>query len=122
MVDYSPLYQPFVSIGKFTFNVYSLVGEVYWDLKWPGVLGVSFLLGVINTRLYLRIRSSDYWGHMMIYAVVVHGLFVSFFSFIYTFNVYVLVLYIFLVGFVLPRGGVLISTGRTAYRQPGRGD
>lgn len=122
VVEYTPLTQPFVSIGKFTFNVYSLVGEVYWDLKWAGVLGVSFLLGVINTRLYLRIRSSNYWGHMLIYAVVVHGLFVSFFSFIYTFNIYVLVLYIFLVGFVLPRGGVLIRTGPTPDDEPGRGN
>jgi len=121
VIEYDHLSQPFVSIGKFTFNVYSLVGEVYWDLKWPGVLGVSFLLGVINTRLYLRIRSSDYWGHILIYAVVVHGLFVSFFSFIYTFNVYVLVLYIFLVGFVLPRGGVLIRSEKPLDGEPGRG-
>ncbi len=121
VIEYNHLSQPFVSIGKFTFNVYALVGEVYWDLKWPGVLGVSFLLGVINTRLYLRTRSSNYWGHILIYAVVVHGLFVSFFSFIYTFNVYVLVLFIFLVGFVLPRGGILIRTGKTGDGEPGRG-
>lgn len=120
VVEYSHLYQPFVSIGKFTFNVYSLVGEVYWDLKWPGVLGVSLLLGLVNTRLYLRIWSSYYWGHAMVYAVVVHGLFISFFSFIYTFNVYFLLLYIYLVGFVFLRGGILNKTGQTNMSQHGR--
>jgi len=110
VVEYAPLQQPFVNIGKFTFNVFSLVGELYWDLKWPGVLLVSLLLGVINTRLYLRARRLDFWGHVLIYAVVVHGLFISFFSFIYTFNVYVLVLYIFLLGFMVARGGVLVRT------------
>jgi oligosaccharide repeat unit polymerase len=120
VAEYSHLYQPFVSIGKFTFNVFSLIGEVYWDLKWPGVLGVSLLLGLVNTRLYLRIWSSGYWGHVMVYAVVVHGLFISFFSFIYTFNIYVLLLYIYLVGFVFLRGGILNRTGRTATQNPGR--
>lgn len=119
-IDFTPLYQPFISLGKFTFNVYSLVGEVYWDLKWPGVLGVSLLLGVICTRLYLRIWSSDYWGHVMVYAVVVHGLFISFFSFIYTFNVYVLLLYIFVAGFVYPRGGVLVKSSRGPEHRPGQ--
>lgn len=114
--NYAPVQQPFINFGQFTFNVYSLVGEVYWDLKWPGVLVVTFLLGLVNTRLYLRIFSSDYWGHMIVYAVFVHGLFVSFFSFIYTFNVYVLMLYVFLLGFVWPRGGVLVRMVRAASR------
>jgi len=115
VVDYALVTQPFVSVGKFTFNVFSLVGEVYWDLKWPGVLAVAFLLGLITTRLYLRIWKCDHWGHVMVYAVVVHGLFISFFSFIYNFNVYVLLLYIFVVGFVIPRRGILVR------HQPGGG-
>lgn len=119
-IEYTPLYQPFISLGKFTFNVYSLVGEVYWDLKWPGVLVVSLLLGVITTRLYLRIWRCGYWGHVMVYAVVVHGLFISFFSFIYTFNVYVLLLYIFVAGFVFPRGGILVNNSRDPASQPGQ--
>ena len=41
----------------------------------------------------------------------VHGLFISFFSFIYTFNVYVMVLYTYVLGFVVMRGGVLVATG-----------
>jgi len=120
VVEYSYLHQPFIVIGKFTFNVFSLIGEVYWDLKWPGVLGISLLLGVVNTRLYLRIWSSDHWGHVMVYAVVVHGLFISFFSFIYTFNIYVLLLYIYLVGFVVLRGGVLKKAGGAPTSQSGR--
>jgi len=108
VMEYAPLSQPFVSIGKFTFNVFSLVGEVYWDLKWPGVLVVALMLGGITTRLYLRVWNSKYWGHVMIYAVVVHGLFISFFSFIYNFNVYFLLLYIYLAGFVILRRGILV--------------
>jgi len=109
VVEYVPLSQPFVSIGKFTFNVFSLVGEVYWDLKLPGVLLVSLALGFITTRLYLRIWKNAYWGHVLIYAVAVHGLFISFFSFIYTSNVYVLLLYVYLVGFVVLRRGILVK-------------
>lgn len=120
-LDYTPPSQPFVSFGKFTFNVYSMVGELYWDLKWPGVLSVSFLLGLINTRLYLRAVNSDYWGHMIIYAVFVHGLFISFFSFIYTFNIYVLLLYVFLLGFVWPRGGVLVRMKNSVSNRRGDG-
>jgi oligosaccharide repeat unit polymerase len=119
-IDFTPLYQPFVSLGKFTFNVYSLIGEVYWDLKWPGVLGVSLLLGLVSTRLYMRIWRCSYWGHVMVYMVVVHGLFISFFSFIYTFNVYVLLLYIFVVGFVIPRGGILVKGPQGSSSQPGQ--
>jgi len=120
VIEYTPLYQPFVSLGKFTFNVYSLVGEVYWDLKLPGVLGVSLLLGMICTRLYMRIWRCSYWGHVMVYAVVVHGLFISFFSFIYTFNVYVLLLYIYVAGFVFPRGGILVKGPKCAAPLPGQ--
>jgi oligosaccharide repeat unit polymerase len=111
VAEYAPLQQPFVSIGKFTFNVYALVGEVYWDLKWPGVLGVCLLLGFVTTRLYLRARRQVFWGHVVIYAIAVHGLFISFFSFIYTFNVYVLVLYTYVLGFVVMRGGILVAAG-----------
>jgi oligosaccharide repeat unit polymerase len=119
-IEFTPLYQPFVNLGKFTFNVYSLVGEVYWDLKWPGVLGVSLLLGVISTRLYLRIWRNGYWGHVIVYAVVVHGLFISFFSYIYTFNVFVLLLYIYVAGFVFPRGGILLRVAGRRSAAPGQ--
>ncbi len=118
VVDYAPLKQPFVSIGKFTFNVFALPGEVYWDLKWPGVLLVSLGLGLITTRLYLRACRLGYWGHVIIYSIMAHGLFISFFSFIYTFNVYVLLLYVYLMGFVVPRGGVLVQKERPAVPPP----
>jgi len=108
IIDFATLYQPFVNFGSFTFNVYSLVGEVYWDLGWPGVLGVTFLLGWITTAMYLRPRRCDYWGHVLVYAVLVHGLFISFFSFTYTFNVYVMLAYLYLAGFVAARGGALV--------------
>jgi oligosaccharide repeat unit polymerase len=109
-IDYTPVSQPFINFGQFTFNVYSLVGEVFWDVKWPGVLVVTFLLGLINTRLYLRVFGSDFWGHVIVYAVFVHGLFISFFSFTYTFNVYFLLGYVYLLGFVLPCHGVLVKS------------
>ncbi|MCK9997440.1 MAG: hypothetical protein KAH56_14290, partial [Candidatus Krumholzibacteria bacterium] len=38
-------HRQYVVIGKTTFNVFSLIGEVYWDVKWPGLLVVSWLLG-----------------------------------------------------------------------------
>lgn len=102
-------YNQFVNIGQTTFNVYSFVGEVYWDLKWPGVLGFSWLLGFGSTRLYARALKSRYWGHILIYAVIGYGLFLTFFAYIYTFNVFVILGYVFVVGFVFLRQGVLVE-------------
>lgn len=102
----------FVVIGKTTFNVYSLIGEIYWDLKWPGLLVVSGLLGHASTRLYLRARREPYWGHALVYATLAHGMAISFFSYIYTLNVVVILLYIYFVGFVLLRRGVMVERAR----------
>ncbi len=102
-------HRQYVVIGKTTFNVFSLIGEVYWDVKWPGLLVVSWLLGFTSTRLYLRARLKSYWAHGLVYAVFAHGLAISFFSYIYTLNVVVILLYIYAAGFVLLRRGVLFE-------------
>ena len=102
-------YNQFVYIGETTFNVYSFVGEVFWDLKWPGVIVLSWVLGFGSTRLYARAMRLPYWGHILVYAVVGYGVFLSFFAYIYTFNVFVILAYIFVVGFVLLRRGVLVK-------------
>lgn len=99
----------FVNIGNTTFNVYSFIGEVYWDLKWPGLVIFSWLLGFAGTRFYMRALGAPYWGHILVYAVVGYGIFLTFFAFIFTFKVFVLLLYIYLVGFVLFRRGVLLD-------------
>lgn len=102
-------FNQFVTIGKTTFNVYSFAGEVYWDLKWPGLLGFSWLLGFGGTRLHARAMASGYWANILVYAVVGYGIFLSFFAYIYTFNVFVILAYVYLVGFVLLRKGVLVE-------------
>ena len=99
----------FVAIGNTTFNVYSFVGEVYWDLKLPGVLVLSWILGFGSTRLYGRALRLPFWGHVLVYAVIGYGIFLSFFAYIYTFNVLVILVYIYVVGFVIFRGGVLVD-------------
>jgi len=99
----------FVAVGNTTFNVYSFVGEVYWDLKWPGVVVLSWILGFGSTRLYGRALRVPFWGHTLVYAVIGYGIFLSFFAYIYTFNVFFILVYIFVVGFVLLRRGVLVE-------------
>ena len=102
-------FNQFVNIGQTTFNVYSFAGEIYWDLKWPGVIVLSWLLGFGSTRLYIRALRVPYWGHILVYAVVGYGIFLSFFAYIYTFNVFVILGYVFVVGFVFLRRGVLVE-------------
>ena len=102
-------FNQFVTIGQTTFNVYSFAGEIYWDLKWPGVLVLSWLLGFGSTRLYGRALRVPFWGHILVYAVVGYGIFLSFFAYIYTFNVFVILAYVYVVGFVFLRKGVLVE-------------
>ena len=59
--------------------------------------------------MYGRALKVRYWGHILVYAVMGYGIFLSFFAYIYTFNVFVILGYVFVVGFVFLRQGVLVE-------------
>lgn len=100
---------PFTQIGADMFNVYSFVGEIYWDVGlWPALLA-SWLLGILATRLYYRARVGRYWGHRLVYAVFGYGVFLSLFQCAYSFNMMYLLTYTYVLGFVVMRGGVLVN-------------
>lgn len=100
---------PFTNIGPEMFNVYSFVGEVYWDVGLWAALAGSWLLGVVSTRLYIRARTCGYWGHRLVYAIFGYGIFISLFQYGYRFNSVFLLLFTYLVGFFVMRNGVFVS-------------
>jgi oligosaccharide repeat unit polymerase len=112
LIDPVPFNLPFTNIGTTFFNVYSLPGEIFWDFGWPGLIGLSTLLGFVSTRLYLRLRRLGYWAHHLVYGIVGYGLFLAPFIYSYRFNVLVILGYIFVVGFVVLRGGTLFVRDR----------
>jgi oligosaccharide repeat unit polymerase len=107
-----PFALPFSDIGTTLFNVYSFFGEVYRDWKWPGPPLVSWLLGFVSTRLYLRTRRRGYWGQVLVYSLVGYGVFLSCFVYAFGFNMLVMLMYLYVYGFVILRGGVLIDRRR----------
>lgn len=104
-----PFAQPFVDIGATLFNVYSIFGVLYHEWTWPGAVVICGLLGFVATRLYLRARWAGHWGHVLVYALFAYGLFMSCFMYTYRFNEALLLLYIYVLGFVALRGGVLVD-------------
>lgn len=102
-------YLPSSNTGVTPFNVYSFVGEVYWDWGWSGAAIYSFLLGFISTRLYLRARLCVYWGHVLIYGIIGYGIFMSSFNYIYHFNVMLMLSFVYVFAFVLLRRGALVD-------------
>lgn len=112
LFDVMPRYLPFATTGVALFNVYSFAGEVFWDWGWYGVAAFSWALGFSSTRLYLRARLYAYWGHALIYGIVGYGVFMSTFAYYYHFKMMLLLLYTYLIGFVLLRGGVFIDRRR----------
>jgi oligosaccharide repeat unit polymerase len=109
MIEPVPLALPFTDIGTTQFNVYTFFGEVYRDLNWPGTLVLSWILGFVVTRLYLRARRSGYWAHALMYGLVGHGIFLSCFMYTYRFHMAVMVIYLYALGFVALRRGVLVD-------------
>ncbi len=103
---------PFTDIGTTLFNVYSFFGEVYRDVKWPGTLLVSWLLGYLATRQYLIARRNGYWAHTLAYSLIGHALFMSCFAYLFLFHLAFLAVYVYAVGFVMLRGGILIDRSR----------
>jgi len=103
---------PFANIGVTEFNVYSFAGEVYWDAgPWAALL-MSALLGFVSTLAYVRARTAAYWGHLLVYALVGYGVFMSQFAYFYTFNFLLMMAYACGLGFFLLRGGVLVDRRR----------
>lgn len=109
LVPSVPFAQSFVDIGATTFNVFSIFGVLYQEWTWAGAVVICGLLGFIATRLYLRARRAGHWGHVLVYSLFAYGLFMSCFMYSYRFNEAVLLLYIYVLGFVVLRGGVLVD-------------
>ncbi len=107
-----PFAQTFTDIGPTLFNVYSIFGILYHEWSWVGAVLICALLGFVSSRLYLRARRAGYWGHVLVYGLFSYGLFMSCFQYVYRFNEMLQLLYIYLVGFVLMRGGVLVDRSR----------
>ena len=95
-----PNYEPFVYIGASIFNVYSLIGGLYWDYGPFGSVIGCFLLGAISTYFYIKARRSHNWVMYLGSAVFDYGLFLSFFVYYYRFNLIFLLVYVFLFGFL----------------------
>lgn len=100
LIPQIPDYEPFVNIGASIFNVYSLIGGLYWDYGPLGSLIGCFLLGAFSTFLYTRARRSRNWSLHLGSAIFNYGLFLSFFVYYYRFNVIFLLGYVLLFGFL----------------------
>lgn len=109
VVESVPFALPFSDIGVQLFNVYSMFGIVYQEWTLPGAIAISGLLGFVAMRLYLRARRAGHWGHVLVYSLFAYGLFMSCFMYVYRFNEAVLMLYLYAMGFVVLRGGVLVD-------------
>ncbi len=109
LVKSVPFAQQFTNIGPSMFNVYSIFGVLYQEWTWPGAVAFCGLLGFIASRLYLRARRAGYWGHVLAYGLFSYGLSMSCFMYVYRFNEAVLFIYLYLLGFVVARGGILVD-------------
>ncbi len=112
LIEPIPPALPFVHIGVEGFNVYSFLGEVTYDLGWVAGLALSGLLGFFSTKAYATARLTGSWRHALVYGVVGFGVALSSFMYAYRFNVMVLLLYVYVIGFVVLRGGVLVDRRR----------
>lgn len=90
-----PIPLPAVNIGASWFNVYSFIGEVYWDYGLGGVWVFCALLGSIATSLYLKARQTAHWKNVLLYSLFTYGVVISFFLYYYMFEIF------FLIGYVL---------------------
>ena len=109
LVESVPFAQAFTNIGPAMFNVYSIFGVLYQEWTWPGAAVACCVLGFIGSRLYLRARRAGYWGHVLVYGLFSYGLSMSCFMYVYRFNEAVLFIYLYVMGFVVARHGVLVD-------------
>jgi oligosaccharide repeat unit polymerase len=88
LTDKEP-FQPleFVSVGEgIMTNVYTMVGEVYLDVGPIGLAVVYFILGTICSYVYNISLKERNLSATFISALLMYGLFISFFSYYYHFH------------------------------------
>lgn len=90
---------PFVNIGPSDANVYTLIGEVYWDYGWIGTILMIFLLGFVSTSLYISARKHRNWILYLFSALISYGIFISFFLYYYRDTLIFLLLYTLIIGY-----------------------
>jgi len=92
---------PFIDIGAHGYNVYSFMGEVYWDFGIVGVCLASFAAGWIGAGFYAKARSKGHWGYVLLYGIFAYGLVLSFFSYYYRFEMLLLLGLVAILAFVV---------------------
>ena len=95
-----PDYEPALDIGACDFNVYSLIGGLYWDYGPLGPVIGCALLGYVSTLLYIKARERGNWSLYLSSTIFSYGLFLSFFCYYYRFGLLFLFIYALLFGFV----------------------
>ncbi len=96
-------YFPMVNIGSGVINVYTLIGEVFWDCGWIGVIFFCFGLGMLSTAIYVRARAGGTWVLQLLSGIFLFGLLISFFAYYYKSTLLSLLLYTAIMGCVLNR-------------------
>ncbi len=89
LVYLTPLSDGYLEIadqGTQSYNVYSMAGGLYWDFGLLGVLLGSAFWGWVSTRLYVKARMSHDWAWVLSSSIINYGLFLSFFTYYFTFN------------------------------------
>lgn len=89
-------YSNIAAIGHHDFNVYSMAGGLFFDYGLTGVLIGSVFWGGISTYFFLIARKSRKWTSILGSSVINYGLFLSFFTYYFTFNLLFLLAIIFL--------------------------
>ncbi len=98
LIEPLPAYFPFVSIGGGAFNVYSFIGEVWWDIGTLGVVLICSAHGATTTSLYSWARAGGSWVTVLTYGVLTFSLVLSFFAYYIKFNLLLLSCFVLLVG------------------------
>jgi|LSQX01.2.fsa_nt_gb oligosaccharide repeat unit polymerase len=96
-------YFPMVNIGSGVINVYTLIGEVFWDWGWIGMIFCCFCLGMVSTAIYVRARARGAWVMQLLNGIFLFGLLISFFAYYYKSTLFSLLLYSIIMGGALNR-------------------
>jgi oligosaccharide repeat unit polymerase len=91
-------YLPFANIGSATINVYSMMGEIFLDWGWCGVILGCLSLGYLSTRIYIEARTRNHWVLFLVNGLVSYGILLSFFQYYFRATLLSLILYAVLVG------------------------
>ena len=103
LVEPIPAFLPFVDIGVSNFNVFSFIGEVYWDYGLLGVIIMSFSMGFWVTWLYLRTRYHPSWVNILLYTLFAYGLSISFFAYYFQLKLILLSFYVLFFGMIVKK-------------------